>query len=412
MIRRHRHFPALTSATLGIAVAALTACTATDVGGPVVEVTNDPPATPTIDDGFAHLEPRSRALPVVNSFGGQVLGTPKVLPIYFTGDTREAKLSPFFSALAGSKYWADAVGDYGVDALTVSPTAHLSPTLPAATTDAKLRTWLQGKFADATLPPFDPQTIYTVFLPTYVVVATANGRTCVDFDAYHGELTVGGQQAPFVVVAKCTYAPQGDGYLTRRVSGLLVDTATNPLPETAPAFAGADPRGVGWFLGSGAEVSDRCSSEDQTGLLDGFAVARSWSNSSATAGREPCLPAPSVPYFNAEPVFPDMVPMLVGNKQVEAPALVLGLDEERTIEVDAFAEAAMDWTLEAQDAATLAGKQPELVFAFDDTKAAPFKVRHLTVRRVRAASSGGLSPFVIVSSAGGTTHQWWGVVSQ
>jgi hypothetical protein len=402
----------LTTRTLGIVVAAfaaqLAACTATDVGGPMVEVQNDQPRAV---GGYEGYTPRSRALPQVQTLGGSVIAQPHVVPIFFAGDAREAKVTGLFTALSTSTFWKDAMADYGVGTLSVEPVSGLEPEFAPSLTDDDLQLWLKSQIGKSVVPTFDPQTVYAVFLPEHAVVYTDAGHTCLDFDTYHGELTLADARVPYMVVASCTVEAQDPDALTRKVSSLLVNTVANPFPKSAPAFAAPDPRGMGWFMGGGAEVADRCSGEAKTGLVDGFSVARTWSNAAAQAGREPCLPAPKTPYFNAEPVFPDMKTFTVGSETVATPVLKIGVDEQRTIEVDAFAEAKMSWTMEAKDAATLAGREPELVFSFDDASAAPFKVRKLTVRRVQP-SSGGVTPFVIVSTAGGTSHSWWGLATE
>ena len=120
--------------------------------------------------------------------GGTVLAAPKVRAVFFANDTEtKAKIEQFLGELATSSYWTTNVSEYGVGALTVQPTINLTETPPAS--DTALTTWLASRF-DGTHPEwgtYDPNTIYSVFLPPGAVLTSPDGNSCDAYGAFHDE---------------------------------------------------------------------------------------------------------------------------------------------------------------------------------------------------------------------------------
>jgi hypothetical protein len=277
-----------------------------------------------------------------------------------------------------------------------------------------LREWLISRFDGSPGFALDaPSSVYTLFLPPETVIDAPWGASCTGFHAYHGEAVAHGQRIAFIAIPRCTSAEETElDALTRSVSHELVEAATDPFVDSRPAYAFPDERGAGWALGAGAEVGDLCSSEPAAygDLVGGHSVARTWSNRAASAGHDTCVPALPAPYYNAEPLFPETMTFRFGTGKISARSVRVPVGESRTIDVVPFGDGGIDmWTLDAQDARTLAGASPDLELHFDDVTARPGSVRHLTITRL-AAPADDASIFVIFSHVGGQGHRWWGVV--
>ena len=144
--------------------------------------------------------------------------------------------------------------------------------------------------------------------------------SCADFDAFHGEDDLGAVAVPYIVGAAC---PGYDGPTvddlqerTIAVSHELLEAATDPFPDSDPAYNGEDAADAVWTLATGGEIADLCqfdldpySTLPTLPTLPGSTsfVQRSWSNQAAAGGTNPCVPAPpGVPYFNwPRPIMPD-----------------------------------------------------------------------------------------------------------
>src|SRR5690242_12703593 len=126
-------------------------------------------------------------VPVVVSGGGPVLATPKVQPIFFTGDDAQLQMQgeQFLTQLGTSEFWSKTTAEYGVGPIMNLPTIVTSDTAP--TTQAGMVTWLESKFdgthiAEGWPATPDPSTIYTVFL-TQAATTTYAGA-CQQYLAY------------------------------------------------------------------------------------------------------------------------------------------------------------------------------------------------------------------------------------
>ena len=360
--------------------------------------------------------PEPRAQPTVHSAGGQTIQSPRVVPIFFGSDPRETELTSFLAALPSSEYWKATTAEYGVGEIALGQTIHASGELPPTTTDLEMRQWLISRFDGTTdFPALDaPNTVYAIFLQPHTVVAAPWGRSCVDYRAYHGEAVIMGKRVAYAVIPRCGTGGSGElDSLTQSLSHELIVTVTDPYMDSHPAYALPDERSLGWTLGAGSEVTDRCAVEPAAydRLLGGHSVARSWSNAAALAGRDPCVPAVQGTYYNAEPILPDTMTFKHGGVETKARTIQVPVGQSRTIEVRPFADGAMgEWTMDAQDGEALRGAEPELKLTFDQNTAHPGDIRHLTIERLKASSTGA-TPFAIHSHSGSGGHHWWGVAS-
>lgn len=257
-------------------------------------------------------------LPTAETFGGPVLTSPRVQPIYFSGFPYPKDIDMFLQRTASSAYWPAVVSEYGVGPLTVQAGYTTAVAVPPAITDAQLPDLLSRVLVEgaATLGAARADTVYALFFDPATAI-TAMGQTfCSDFgpSAYHDEWNLGGVRVPAVVMPTCAVSAAdptltGVDVLTPSLSHELVEAVSDPFGSSNPAYVGIDGAHVLWAIAmNGAEIGDLCENE-QPSLLSppdvGYPVQRIWSNVSAHAGTGPCVPVPAGEiYFNAVAAMP------------------------------------------------------------------------------------------------------------
>ncbi|HEY8926851.1 MAG TPA: hypothetical protein VIU64_20850, partial [Polyangia bacterium] len=257
-------------------------------------------------------------LPTAGSLGGPVLPSPRVQPIYFKGYPHAAETDTFLTRLSSSTYWSTVTSEYGVGALTPLPGYATNVAVPATLTEATLPGLLAAALAEgaATLGAARADTVYALFFDPATSLVVMQMPLCQPGQpsAYHDEWSIGGLQVPVAIVPSCASFPgqpalTGMGVVTLALSHELVESATDPFPNTRPAWTGIDRAHLLWSVAfSGAEVADLCEN-DQPNLVTpgdiGYPVQRIWSNESARAGTGPCVPVPAGEvYFNASAELP------------------------------------------------------------------------------------------------------------
>ncbi|HUJ62603.1 MAG TPA: hypothetical protein VLX92_29075 [Kofleriaceae bacterium] len=369
-------------------------------GGPFVEAPHDP-------------------APVALSLGGPIMTAPKVVPILFAGDSDgQAQLGQFLPALAASSYWPTVVGEYGVGALAIEPTIITTDSPP--TTDDALATWIASQ-ADGThagWPVPDANTIYTVFLPPGASLTFGTSASCVDFAGYHNEgAALQGGRLTYALLPRCGDGGSAIDTLTSALSHELVEASTDPLPFSDGAWQMVDNDHFIWTIEPGGELGDLCefAAAAHVRLVDNFVVQRTWSNASAAAGHDPCVPLPSTPYVAAEPLLDETLTLdltALGDGVVMTKGITVHGTGSKTIEVDLFSDApAADFTVKATDGAALLGQPAELSFSWDTITGNNGSKLHLTVTRVMDGANGG-SEFVVASHVSGESYAlWWAAVA-
>lgn len=360
---------------------------------------------------------------VVNS-GGPLLAHPKIVPVFFSNDdaSAAATLGDFTQQIGATAYWA-ALAEYGIGAATSPSTIALDEAAPTTIDDAAIQTWLAGKLNanDAAWPAADANTVYVLYYPAGTTITLSGASSCVGFGGYHNSVQLDASHAnmnvAYAVVPRCASfgALASLDAWTGIASHELVEAATDPYPNVSPGYAQVDDADVAWmFVLGGAETGDMCaqqaSSFTKFAELPAYTVQRFWSNASAAAGHDPCVPSlPGEVYFQSAPVLPDMVSLTglpVPLKGVQIP-----VGQSKVISVDLFSDAPTSgpWTVQALDYAQLRGGSPNLSFSFDRTSGTNGDVLKLTITVLRA-SQFGAEPFVVVSTLGSATPLWVGVV--
>jgi hypothetical protein len=143
-------------------------------------------------------------------------------------------------------------------------------------------------------------------------------------------------------------------------------------------------------------------------------VQRYWSNAAAAAWHDPCVPAPSRPYFNAQAIL---------GGTTAAPSqwtkgVTIPPGGRATIPVRLFADAHTGpWTLSASEEANphfTGDPWHQLSFHFDEPAGRAGDVRFLTIERSPRPAGAPLAPlpFAIISTQGDVQNFWWVVVGQ
>jgi hypothetical protein len=346
--------------------------------------------------------------------GGSVLSAPVVVPIFFASDaTMQPQVEDFLAHLSGSSYWSATTSEYGVGGLTILPTIVTTDTPP--TTDTALTSWLAGHFNGQNGWPAapDPQTIYSVFLPDGVVLHTSFGDSCQAFGAYHDEVPANGSQ-PSVVFSLMPRCQGGLDTLTISTSHELIEAATDPHVESTPAYGDLDPDHYIWAYTPGAEVGDMCeylpSAAQQ--LVGNYFVQRTWSNASAAAGHDPCVPVLATPFQGAAPMFTDAEPIdSYYNGTIQTRGVQVPVGMSKTIDVQLFSDAPTgDFSVHADDVAQFLGSAAELSFTWDKQTGHNGDTLHLTITRTKAGMGQGSEFVVVVGSGQNVTALWWGFV--
>ncbi|MDB4933971.1 MAG: hypothetical protein JWP87_943 [Labilithrix sp.] len=242
--------------------------------------------------------------PEVQSRGGPVIKTPKVVAIVFPGDPLATSITEFTSKISASTYWKDVGKEYGVGPMTARETIVLDEAPPAAITSAAIEDWLKGKLTGAT-PAFgapDASTLYAIYYPASTKItmdgAGELGQSCEGYGGYHFEIDAGGTQVGYAVLPRCSDI----GELTIAASHEYFEWATDPFPKTKPGFNKLDDAHWAWQATMIGELGDLCTFLDRDNLHPadiGFDVQRQWSNKASLAGKYPCAPAKDAPYLQA-----------------------------------------------------------------------------------------------------------------
>jgi hypothetical protein len=361
------------------------------------------------------------AMPQVVNYGGPVLSSPLIQPVVFAGDAMQNDLATFTSDLGNSTYWTAVSHEYGVGAIRALPVAVANETAPTSVTDAQVQAWITAKISSGLLPAPDGNTFYAVFYPSGTTITSSAGTSCTDFYGYHGQSkSASGAAYVYAVLPRCHDSFHTDlANVTNSTSHELLEGSTNPWFATAPAYATVDPDHAVWAIATGGstELGDMCALMPGAGYFQPsdlpYAVQRIWSNAAAAASHDPCVPAPSGPYFNAAPELPDMVTIDLGSMgTLTTLGVRIPVGQSRTIDVDLYSDAptAGPWQVEALDLATLQKKPAALDLKLDAASGKNGDVLHLTITPLQAGTK-NLEAFYVGSGLQSRSTLWVGLVS-
>jgi len=350
------------------------------------------------DAGYPGPHP---APPQVRNQQGPVLATPRVVPVFFANDAYQAQVEGFLAALAGSTYWTATTSEYGVGALSVAPSIVTTDAPPQTIDTAGIEAFLAKQTAGA-------NDVFAVFYPSTTTIDDPTfGTSCKDFNGFHWQ-GVTNPSLVYAVIPRCPSAGALTGFdaISASLSHELVEAATDPFLAQSPAWAFTDVDHLIWSFVPGAEVADMCDLEPQSfqPLVGNHMVQRSWSNASALAGHDPCVPALSQPYFVAAPVLTAKQQITFQSQVATTDGVQIAVGDTKTIAVQLFSDApTSDWSVGAIDV----NDPPGFTFAWDRQTGNNGDTLHLTITRTLGTSS----EFAVTSTMGTTTNLWFGFVA-
>jgi len=371
--------------------------------------------------------------PQAVSYGGPILAAPRIVPVFFSNEdpTLRAQLEDFSSKIGATAFWAANTAEYGVGPATAVPPIELAETATGTIDDTDIQLWLAGKFesedpAFPTMPYGD--LIVTLHYPIDVTITFGDGgggviKSCESFGGYHNSITLdaahGNARVAYAVMPHCDpFGPlTGINAATVTETHELIEAATDPYPLEETAYGGIDDDHIYWmsFLGGG-EIGDMCTR--LPGVFFKFdelpyTVQRSWSNKSANAGHDPCVPAlPGVPYFNAAPVQNDTVTATVFGTQIDVKGVSIPVGATRAIEIDLFSDADTGgpFTVDVQDIGYVFGDETaDLYLDLDRSSGVNGEKIYLNVT-VNAAGQNNMEMLLITSTLGETQNYWLAII--
>jgi len=369
-------------------------------------------APPDVFAPASHLAP-----PTVVNAGGDVLASPKVVVVTFESDPLAPQIEAFAQAIGKSAYWSATTSEYGVSGLAYTAAVHVADALPTPLTEDAFESWLAGELdgTHAEWPAFDPDTIYSVVLPKDAGVMVDGVPPCESSPAYHYEIpnaNGSGKSLVYAAVNRCDpfAGLAGIDYVTAGLSHEWIEAATDPHYVTGPAWEAPAEQYVDWTLTTGGEVADMCTNRSDVYFQPAdlaFTVQRSWSNASATAGHDPCVPAEAGAYFGAAPELDATVHGSYDGEPFASEGVHALVGSTVTVPVDLFSDAPTDpFTVSAH-----AFDQAKLTFTWDRTSGQNGDQLILTIERTGdGPNTKGADFFTIAAQQGTRQSVWMGAI--
>ena len=208
----------------------------------------------------------------------------------------------------------------------------------------------------------------------------------------------------------------GIDYLSAGLSHEWIEASSDPFYESRPAYNGPAAKYNAWTLLTGGEVADMCTLSPTAYIRPDnfpFKVQRSWSNASALAAHDPCVPVPATPYFVAAPRMTELLQGSLQGQALAVEGIKIPLGHTSTVEVDLFSDAPIDggWQVSALDYGETSGIGANLRFAWDKQQGVNGDKLQLTVTRMKDdPNMPGVDIFVLLSTLGSTQNYWIGAV--
>jgi hypothetical protein len=313
-------------------------------------------------------------MPQIVNNGGYVMTAPTIVTVTWNGDPQQAKFEGFGDAIGGSDYWKQVASEYGIGPATSGAANHvrIADPFPAAgwTTD-DVDTFLQAQLTDPTKSgwpaPVD-DSIYVLYLPPGAPFTYQGHPACTQIGGYHTSVAIGASNVAYALIPYCAgFGSSHFDSMTSAASHELGEAATDPQPNVMPGFVGYDTNHLGWelFQMLFTENGDSCELYQDSYIRSteaGFAysVQRLWSNAQAKAGHDPCVPAPTDPYFTVVPLATESITVNMGiyggSTKSRSRGYAIPVGTTRLIEVGFISDAPMeDWTIDAQEGTPIFG---------------------------------------------------------
>jgi hypothetical protein len=369
----------------------------------------------TLDAGPDAFAPAPHAdAPTVENAGGVVLANPKLVVVTFSNDPLAPQIESFAQSIGASAYWSATTSEYGVGAATYAGAVHVDAPPASPLTQDAFESWLSSQLdgTHADWPAYDASTIYSVVFPAGSGVMVDGVAACKSAPAYHFEIPSSGKSILYAAENRCDplFGLAGIDYVTAGLSHEWIEAATDPHYITGPAFEQPASKYGDWTLTTGGEVADMCTNRSDVYFKPAdlpFTVQRSWSNASAIAGHDPCVPAQDGAYFAAAPSFDATVHGTYEGESFVSEGEHVAIGASVAIEVDLFSDAPSDpFDVSAQ---AFAGEN--LAFSWDQTSGSNGDKLMLTItRKGDGANMSGADFFTVLAKQNGRQSAWLGAI--
>ncbi len=353
------------------------------------------------------------AMPLVNYNGGPVLVNPKIVTVTWASDdaTLVSRVQQFDDIITTTAWWTAVSSEYceqpgnspcigqgsngGHVVISDPPDATYTDSAGGGPSSLKdfITAHVLGTDAGAgDFPAPDANTLYVIYFPAGVTINLDGDPSCNNYLAYHDTISLPDANnnsigVPYAAIPRCGTK-----------ESTTTDSASHEIIE-----ASTDPQiGLGsltyymlnqtWASGGGGEVGDLCTGKTTT--ESSFIVQRGWSNKSAAAGNDPCVPIPSTEtYFNAAPQQQKIVLAKQG--------------ATATVDIDAFSDAPVaPWTLTAVDTAAFQQGSSVLAFSFDKSTVQNGDHVVLTVTAIGVLPQGSDTFYIESQDTNKNRHSW------
>jgi hypothetical protein len=361
--------------------------------------------------------------------GDRLLYAPKIVTVTFPNESNATTFESFGDTVTATPWW-DAItagycdksnkclgrgtGGKHVHVTTAAASSYNDSSKPADT--SSIKDFINAHIADKSFPEPDENTLYVIYFPSSTSISLANGgqnaTSCTAFGGYHSFLHAtkpsgGTVDVAYAIVPQCNN-PLIPVNTQEAASHEIIEAVTDPLVSdtTANGFY-MDQSRIAWTQISAAEVGDACAllkdfaanplanPGPEEYSESGFTVQKSWSNSAVLAGKDPCVPQGTDPYFNVAP---------------EAEKLIMKKGDSKVVELTGFSSGPVsDWDVKAIDFSSLSNPfAPKVIsLSLDQAKANNGTKLHLTINATGTIdpNSGGAS-IVLVSTSGNAVSYW------
>jgi hypothetical protein len=350
--------------------------------------------------------------------GGPVLKNPVVVTITWPNEPNVATFEGFGDQLGPTKYWKEITEEYGVGPTTSGPENHVRMTeaAPSSISDTEIenfvRSHVSAKDATAWPTPATGQPIYIMYVPTSTTLMLEGKAACAQgVGGYHDSVNVNGTNVAYAVIPQCHDLQES----TLSASHELAEAATDPYPRSSPGFAHFDDDHLAWefFQQFQSENGDACEfyrdSEMPATSDFPFTVQRQWSNASAAAGHDPCVPAAHATYFNVTPLKTEDVDLdlsALGGDTATTKGYRVAIGETKKIALGFYSDGPTDaWKIKVLEGGIFGTSQKgKFDMALDVDQGQNGQIAYLTVTALQKGRIGGGLVTVVSTNASGVSH--------
>jgi hypothetical protein len=278
-------------------------------GNAPADMADNGPAPDLAPTGPTSLPPRDPTdhppLPQLQDFGGGTIANIELWTVVWPGDEAlGARVEQFHRWMVTSDYWTGSLAEYGVGAGKSNGLVVLPTQPPTTIDDNAFTTLIAHMIQQGQIPTPNKNTVIMFIVPEKTQSTLGGSKGCQSYGGYHSETYDKGDYV-YSVNLQCPGFSSGSPFdsLTDVLSHEAAEAASDPRPQSRPGWLNTQ-------IPDGSEIGDLCVGLDYTVTAEGqdtqgnpgstsYVVTRLYSQKRAAAGvADPCVPAPTHPYFN------------------------------------------------------------------------------------------------------------------